>query len=165
MKLSLPSLPRRNKPADKPPAAKPMPQLSGKVQHASLRWLQVQLLVAGVTLLAGLAFFIFQLMSGYILDGLDKETDVTTEQLAARVVSMVDYYGSSAGLLAKDPEIADLLIAGEAAALRAREESLRYVFPSVVNVQLLLPGLQQVDMEASPPLSYAALAQMRCRML
>ncbi len=161
MKLSLPSLPRRNKPADKPPAAKPMPQLSGKVQHASLRWLQVQLLVAGVTLLAGLAFFIFQLMSGYILDGLDKETDVTTEQLAARVVSMVDYYGSSAGLLAKDPEIADLLIAGEAAALRAREESLRYVFPSVVNVQLLLPGLQQVDMEASPPLSYAALAQMR----
>jgi len=59
MKLSLPSLPGRNKPADKQPAAKPMPQLTGKVQQTSLRRLQLQLLVAGVALLAGLAFFIY----------------------------------------------------------------------------------------------------------
>ena len=161
MKLSLPSLPRRNKSAGKQPVAKPMPQLTGKVQHASLRWLQIQLLFTGVALLAGLAVFIFQFMSTYIIRGLEKEIDVTTEQVAARVESMVDYYGASAGLLAKDADIADLLMAGDASPLRAREESLGYVFPSVVNVQLLPPGLVQVDMEASPPLSYAALAQMR----
>ena len=161
MKLSVPSLPRRNKSAGKQPVAQPLPQLTGKVQHASLRWLQIQLLFTGVALLAGLALFIFQFMSTYIISGLEKEIDVTTEQVAARVESMVDYYGASAGLLAKDADIADLLMAGDASPLRAREESLRYVFPSVVNVQLLPPGLVQVDMEASPPLSYAALAQMR----
>jgi phosphomannomutase/phosphoglucomutase len=138
-----------------------MPQLTGKVQQTSLRRLQLQLLVAGVALLAGLAFFIFQWMSVYIVSGLDKEADVTAELVAARVASMVDYYGMSAGLLAGDPDIVDLLVVNDAAVLRAREESLRHVFPSVLDVKLLPPGLVQVDMAASPPLSYAMLAQMR----
>ena len=161
MKLSLPRLSRRGKPAEKPAAERSAPRPVDREQRASLRWLQIQLLVAAVVLLAGLALFIFQLMSGYLVAGLDKETDVTTEQVAARVASMVEYYGASTGLLAQDPDIADLLMAGDAVPLRAREESLRYVFPAVVNARLLPPGLREVDMTASPPLSYAALAQMR----
>jgi len=54
-----------------------------------------------------------------------------------------------------------MLKSGDAAQLSAREESLRYVFPTAINVRLLPPGLGEIDMQASPPLSYAALAQMR----
>ncbi|HAJ91169.1 MAG TPA: phosphomannomutase/phosphoglucomutase [Gammaproteobacteria bacterium] len=50
---------------------------------------------------------------------------------------------------------------GNKTSLRSREESLRYVFPAAINVQLLPPGLAEVDTNASPPLSYAAITQMR----
>ena len=93
MKLSLPRLSGRSKQGGKPAAEAPASRPVGGEQRASLRWLQIQLLVAAVVLLAGLALFIFQLMSGYLVAGLDKETDVTTEQVAARVASMVEYYG------------------------------------------------------------------------
>jgi phosphomannomutase/phosphoglucomutase len=59
------------------------------------------------------------------------------------------------------PGIAALLVAGNASVLHKREESLAYLFPKALNIQLLPPGIDQVDMNASPPLSYAALAQMR----
>ncbi len=161
MNLSLPGFRKRNKAADDQPAAKPMPQLTGDARPASIGKVRIQLLVAGVVLLGMLAAFVFQLMSGYILRAMEQESDVVSRQVALRVASMVDHYGKAAALLAKDPDIAYLLMVGNESALQAREESLRYVFPGAINVQLLAPGITEVDMDASPPLSYAALAQMR----
>jgi len=138
-----------------------MPQSAGDARPASLAKVRNRILLGAMVLLAALALFVFQMMSIYLTRAMDREINITTQQVAARVAAMVEYYGASAALLAKDPEIAALLVAGEAAPLRAREESLRYVFPTAINVQLLPPGLDQVDMESSPPLSYAAIAQMR----
>ena len=161
MKFSLPGLFSRKKAVDDPQAFKPMPQLTGDIKPASLVKVRLQLLGAGVVLLGLLAAFVFQLMSGHILRAMEEESKIITQQVALRVAAMVDYYGSTTALLAKDPDIAYLLMVGNESAVQSREESLRYVFPMAINVQLLAPGIDEVDMNASPPLSYAALAQMR----
>jgi phosphomannomutase/phosphoglucomutase len=161
MKFSLPAFLKRNRAQTARSAAYTMPQQDGDARPASLVKVRNRILLGGMVLLALLALFIFQMMSIYISRAMDHEVNITTQQVAARVAAMVEYYGASAALLAKDPEISALLAAGESAPLRAREESLRYVFPTAINVQLLPPGLDQVDMESSPPLGYAAIAQMR----
>ena len=161
MKLSLPSFLKHKKSADDQPVSRQMPQLTGDIKPASLGKVRFQLLVAGVVLLGVLAAFIFQLMSGHILRATEQESKIITQQVALRVSAMAAYYGSTTALLAKDPDIAYLLMVGNESALQSREESLRYVFPQAINVQLLPPGISEVDMDASPPLSYAALAQMR----
>jgi phosphomannomutase/phosphoglucomutase len=77
------------------------------------------------------------------------------------VSALVEYYATSLSQQAGADGLADLLVTGQAAERKAREQALRDAYPGVLNVRLLEPGLDQVDMEASPPLSYAALAQMR----
>jgi phosphomannomutase/phosphoglucomutase len=161
MKFSLPGFTRRNREQTARPEVHPVPEPVSDAKSASLVKARNRILLGGMVLLALLALFIFQMMSIYLIRVMDRETSITTQQVAARVAAMVEYYGASATLLAKDPSISTLLEAGDAAPLRAREESLRYVFPTAINVQLLPPGLDQVDMESSPPLSYAAIAQMR----
>ena len=161
MKLSLPGFLSRRNSSDDEPASKPIPQLTGDIKPASIGKVRLQLLLAGVVLLGVLAAFIFQLMSGHILRSLEQESKIITQQVALRVSAMADYYGSTAALLAKDPDLAYLLMVGNESAVQSREESLRYIFPKAINVQLLAPGITTRDMDASPPLSYAALAQMR----
>jgi phosphomannomutase/phosphoglucomutase len=160
MKLKLPAFFNRGAASGerKPRSA---PQLTSNMKSASLARIRLLLLVSGVALLATMGYFVFQLMSLQIVRAMQQETEITTSMVVARVSSMAGYYGESAGLLAKDPEIAALLKSGSLAERSAREESLRYVFPTAINVRLLPPGLTEVDMQASPPLSYAALAQMR----
>lgn len=158
MKFPLPGSRKSGKPAQ--PAARKSAPASGKVPVASLARVRTQLLFAGIILLAALAYFLFQVMSIYIVAAKDQETTTTTDLLAARVAAMAEYYGASAALLAKNPEIADVLMIGTDADRSAREESLRYVFPTAINVRLMPPGITMTDPQASPPLSYAALAQM-----
>jgi len=169
MKFSLPFLTKSGKAAGgaaKPKSkSKPQPGRAagdtGSARHASLGKTKYQLLIAGVLLLGMLALFVYQFMSITVTRALAQESAKTSEQAAAQLGTLVDLYTATAGQLASDPEIAALLMGGDAEALRQREESLAYLFPMAMNIQLLPPGIDQVDMNASPPLSYAALAQMR----
>jgi len=165
MKFSLPFLSRSGKTDGG--AAKPNTKPgraagdSGSVRRASLGKAKYQILIAGVLLLGMLALFVYQFMSVVVTRALAQESSKTTEQAAAQIGTLLDFYTSSVGQFARDPGIAALLMAGNAAELRQREESLAYLLPMALNIQLLPPGIDQVDMNASPPLSYAALAQMR----
>jgi phosphomannomutase/phosphoglucomutase len=161
MKFSLGKLLRRNKSSADPADVQVVPELIVDAKLASLGKIRLQLLVTGVLLLALLAVFIFKLMSGYILQTMEQENNIITRQVAARITAIVEHYGATTALLARDPDIAYILMVGNKTSLRSREESLRYVFPAAINVQLLPPGLAEVDKDASPPLSYAAMAQMR----
>jgi phosphomannomutase/phosphoglucomutase len=134
---------------------------AGEVKAVSLARLRVRLLASGIGILVVLAWLIFQHMGNHVGRVIDQEVNVTSSQIAARVSDFVRYYGDTTGLLAKDPELAFLFTRGDRAGLLAREESLRYVFPDAINVQLLPPGIDGVDENRSPPLSYAAIAQMR----
>jgi phosphomannomutase/phosphoglucomutase len=135
--------------------------LPGEGSGASLRAVRFKLLVGGVATLAALALFTFVLMSGHISRAIEQDTLKTSEQVASRVATLVEIYRSSLALLAKDPAIADVLLAGNTYRVQEREESLGYLFPNAINIQLLEPGIEVVNNEVSPPLGYAALAQMR----
>lgn len=160
-KLSLARFFRGKEKTENNAVSKPLAQLAGGNKTASLAKVRMQLLVAAVVLLGVLAVFCFQLMSGYISRAIDNETNLVTQQVAARVSSVVDHYSASVSMLAKDPVISELLMRGDQGAIQAKEESLQYVYPDAVNVRLLLPGIETIDMQASPPLGYAALTQMR----
>jgi phosphomannomutase/phosphoglucomutase len=133
---------------------------SGAVRRASLGRTKFQVLSAAVLLLGVLSLFIYQFMSVVVARALSQDNARTAEQAAGEVAALLGFYDSTVGLLSRDPDIATLLNAGKASALREREKSLAYLFPKALNIRLLPPGIDQVDMNASPPLSYAALAQL-----
>jgi phosphomannomutase/phosphoglucomutase len=166
MKLSLPGF-RKSTPEDAAGDEAGRAVLAGPVapgetvKPVSLGKTRLKVAAAAVVLMALLALFIFQLMSTYITRAMEREVRMTVDQVAARTGTLVNFYSSNMALLAKDPDIARLLMAGDASALQEKEQSLTYLFPAAINVRLLPPGLNEVDLEASPPLGYAALDQMR----
>ena len=168
MKSSLPGYLEYGKSYDKPPATEPPdPQQTARTVPVRLSKARANLLIFSLILVAESAFIVFQLMwsypviSSYVANVVEREIDTTTNQSTTRLAAMLDYYSESATQLAKDPDTGKLFIAGDDTALRAREKSLREEFPKTLNVRLLPPGLVSVDMDASPPLSYSALDQMR----
>jgi len=164
MKFSLPFLSRSGKTDGG--AAKPKTKPgraagdSGSVRRASLGKAKYQILIAGALLLGMLALFVYQFMAITVTRALAQDNARMSEQVAAQFGTLLDFYTSTVAQIAKDSDIATLLMAGDASALRQRESSLAYLLPKALNIQLLPPGIDQVDMNASPPLSYAALAQM-----
>ena len=166
MKSSLPGYLEYSKSYDKQAVTEPEEQPARK-ETAKLSRTRAILLIVTLVLLAELAFLVFQIMWNYpmvsrhVTRVVEQGIDPITKQASTRLAAMVDYYSESTTRLAKDPGAGKLFIAGDDAALRAREELLRHEFPKALNVRLLPPGLVSVDMDASPPLSYAALDQMR----
>jgi phosphomannomutase/phosphoglucomutase len=130
-------------------------------QTASLGNTKFMVLAIGVVLLVVSVLFVFQIMAGYATRAMQAQVEATTGQAVAHIGTLVEFYGGSLGKLSNDPEIARLLKAGNDSDLQAMEERLLYYFPGAINIRLLPPGLDRVDKEASPPLGYAAIAQMR----
>ena len=164
MKLTLPVFSKRKQARDDtpPPGAGATPATPGiSVRRASLSGVRLQILVAAVVLLAVLTLFIFQFSAMYISRTIDRDSATLTGQFAAQVETLVDFYSSSIERLARAPATAELLMARDEDALRAQEARLVTLLPAAINVQLLPPGIEQINPDATPPLSYAALAQMR----
>ena len=161
MKLSLTNLIRRKQETGDKPAPKPQPLLADSGKTVSLARVRMQLLAVAVLLPGVLAVFCFELMSGYITRSLDHESSLVTQQVAARVSAMVELYGASLSSLAKDPDVARLLMSGNSNAIQAKEKSLLNLYPEAISVRLLPPGIEDVDLQASPPIGYAALTQIR----
>ena len=166
MKSSLPGYLEYSESYDKQPAAAPPQQTVRKVP-ASLSKARTTLLIVTLVLAAESAFLVFQLMysylviSPYVMRTIDQETDSVLEQYTTRLAAVVDHYSASATRLANDPDTVKLFMAGDDAAMRSRENLLRQEFPQALNVALLPPGIVSVNMASYPPLSYAALDQIR----
>jgi len=162
MKLTLPSFFKRKQGKTDATAHGSAPARQAvKVRRASLFRVKLQIMVAAVVVLAVLTLFIFQFSANYISQTIDQDSGRLTEQFAAHVETLVDFYSSSIDRVARDPAIAGLLMARDESAIREREVLLATLFPAVINVQLLPPGIDQISPDATPPLSYAGLAQMR----
>jgi phosphomannomutase/phosphoglucomutase len=165
MKFSLPLLSKSKPGKTEGAPAKPQPRRAaaraGSNRRAGLGTTKFQIMITGVLLLGVLALFIYQFMSIAITRAMAQDNARTTEQAAVQLGTLLDFYTSTAGQITKDPEIVALLMAGNIQALRQREDSLANLLPRALNIRLLPPGIDQVDMNASPPLSYAALAQLR----
>ncbi|HHH45081.1 MAG TPA: phosphomannomutase/phosphoglucomutase [Gammaproteobacteria bacterium] len=90
-----------------------------------------------------------------------KQASLSAVMFANSYRQWVDRQAATAELVCKDPQLARLLIDGTQQQRDAKAESLAYLFPSSVRVRLLPPGIEEVDLEASPPISYAALDMLK----
>ncbi len=90
-----------------------------------------------------------------------RETRLAAEHFADRVAGWVAAQSRTLERLAADAELARLLDSGDREAWAARAGELERYFPQAMRVRLIEPGVQEVDMEATPPLSYAALDLLR----
>jgi hypothetical protein len=166
MKSSLPGYLEYSQSYDKQPAVAE-PRKTARKVPAQLSKVRATLLIVTLALAAESTFLIFQLMysylviSPYTMRTIGQEADSTIGQYTTPLAAIVNHYSESTTRLANDPDIRKLLIAGNDAALRARETLLRQEFPKALNVQLLPPGIVSVNMASFPPLSYAALDQIR----
>jgi phosphomannomutase / phosphoglucomutase len=90
-----------------------------------------------------------------------QQSELSASMFAGSYRQWVERQAATAELVSKDPQLARLLTDGTEEELTARAESLAYLFPSSVRVRLLPPGIDEVDLEASPPISYAVLDMLK----
>lgn len=159
MKFSLPKRTPKSKDAPGPSAAAPpSPPAKGAI---SLKASGLWVFLAGALLMFLPPLAVYWL-AGQALEVSDKrEAQVAAEHFASRLQDWVVRNVSTMESLAKDAEIASLFADSADTAREWKENELAYLFPNSVRVRLLPPGLQEVNMQTSPPLSYAALDMLR----
>jgi phosphomannomutase/phosphoglucomutase len=130
---------------------------------ASFRKAGLILFSASTILILLLTLFFYQLAAGHIQSVGERQIRQVTGYFANRFASLVEQYSAMMEATTRDPEIGRLLAEGNEAALHAKESALGYLFPASLGVRLLEPGtgIEDVDMEASPPVSYAVVAMLR----
>ena len=110
MKFSLPGFPGRSRSHAAQAGGQDMPQPVADAKPASLVKVRNRILLGAMVLLALLALFIFQLMSISISRAMDREVNITTQQVAARVAAIA---GHTVDLYEQAPRIGgQVLLAG-----------------------------------------------------
>jgi phosphomannomutase/phosphoglucomutase len=155
MKLPFRPSSRRRKAAA---GAQPRAGLRGRL---SLRRQKTLLLAAGVVLILTPVVLVGLQAAGQASTAAREQSALAAKLFAAAVHAWMDRQLATAEMLAKDPRLVRLLAEGSDTRRDNREEELASVFPSAIRVRLLPPGVQEVDLEGSAPLSYAALDMLR----
>jgi phosphomannomutase/phosphoglucomutase len=154
MKLSIPGFKTRSKTAAPTPVWEPR----GGV---SLKGVGIALFLVILPLLLLPAGVLYWSAAQGLKQGAEREARVVAEHFADRVAGWVVGQARILERLAGDPALARLLESADRGAWTAREPELGLLFPQSMRVRLIEPGVQEVDMEASPPLSYAAIDLLR----
>ena len=96
------------------------------------------------------------------LEAADQQQAALSAQLySSGFVQWVERQVTTAELVAKDPDIADILQNGTAGELEDKAASLGYLFPDSIRVRLLKPGLDREDPSVSPPITFATVDMIR----
>ncbi len=143
----------RARPAKDAPAATP--------GRFSLRSQMLLLILAGILLIVVPPAVVYLQTVLELRAAEQKQAELTASMFAGSYRQWVDRQAATAELVSKDPQLARLLTNGTEDELAAEAESLAYLFPSSVRVRLLPPGIDEVDLEASPPIGYAALDMLK----
>ncbi len=136
----------------------PSPTSASRVSLSRQRTL---LLLTGVLLIAAPALVAYLQTALQLNQAQQKQSEMLARLFAASVQQWVVNQVATAELVAKDPQLARLITDGSESARSAKAEELAYLFPTSIRVRLLPPGMQEVDLEISPPISYAALDMLR----
>ncbi|HEY9198075.1 MAG TPA: phosphomannomutase/phosphoglucomutase [Gammaproteobacteria bacterium] len=134
---------------------------AGAPGRLSFMHLGVLIFLLGASLVAGIAIFFQQDAAKQSTDSWRQEITLTAENLADRIATQIGQNAARMDLLTRDAQLIELVSLNDPALLAQRETELAYLFPNSVRVRLLPPGLTEVDMNATPPLSYAALDMLR----
>jgi phosphomannomutase/phosphoglucomutase len=159
MKFSIPRFKSKGKTSKaRTGAAVPGGEAGGGV---SLKGMGIILFLVILPLLLLPAGVLYWLAAQHLEAGVQREARVAAEHFADRMADWVAGQAHTLERLAGDPALARLLEAGDRDAWSAREPELGLLFPQAIRVRLIEPGVQEVDMEATPPLSYAAIDLLR----
>ena len=113
-------------------------------------------------LVLGAALFVTQLdMAGRLSAQQAIVTQTNALQSAAQLSKAVYSYQDLMAGVVTEPAIGQLIVSANKSAIAKREQQLKSLFPSALQVRLLRAGLTAVDRSVSPHLSYAALDMMR----
>jgi phosphomannomutase/phosphoglucomutase len=127
----------------------------------SLHSQMILLLVIAAILFALPTVLVYLKTAPQLKAAAQKQSDLAAELYASGYRQWVDHQAATADLVSKDPQLARLMVDGSEQEIAAKAESLAYLFPSSIRVRLLPPGIEHEDLEASPPISYAALDMLR----
>ena len=127
----------------------------------SLVHLGVLIFLLAAVLITLIAMFFQQDAAGQGEQSRRQEISLTAENLADRIATQLSQNAAKMELLARDAQLIELVTRNDPQAVRAREAELAYLFPNSVRVRILPPGLNEVDLNATPPISYAALDMLR----
>ena len=131
------------------------------VSGLSLHGQMTLLLVAAAMLIALPTVLVYLQTVPQIEAAARKQSDLTAELYASAYRQWVDTQAATADRVSKDPQLARLMVDGSEPEIADQAESLADLFPSAIRVRLLPPGIEHEDLEASPPISYAALDMLR----
>ena len=147
---------------EKPARAKPARDTSAAASSRfSLRSQMLLLMLVGILLIVVPPAVVYLQTVLELKAAEQNQSELTASMFAGSYRQWVDRQVATAELVSKDPQLARLLTDGAEADLTAKAESLAYLFPSSVRVRLLRPGIDEVDLEASPPIGYAALDMLK----
>jgi len=133
----------------------------GKGGRIGLVHVGVLMFLLAAILVTAIAIFFQRGAASQTAEARRQEIALTAENLADRIATELAQNTARMEMLARDAELVDLATRSDSAAIRRREDALGYLFPDSVRVRILPPGLTEVDPQASPPLSYAALDMLR----
>ena len=143
------------------------PELSKQLQEntdgkeASLRKSALWVFLTGTALLVLLALVFFLICIDYIKTGSDQQVNLTANNFANYFDTILQRHGATMEMIVRDRDVIRMLSENDVVAQRAKEQELGYLFPDSIGVRLLRPGIIDVDLESSPPLSYATIAMLR----
>lgn len=130
-------------------------------RHLSLRSQMLLLIIAGV-LLAALPPLVVYLQTEYRLrEAGQRHAEQAAGLLAGSIRQWVRGQAAMAERAVKNPELARLLEQGNKSAVATEAEQLAGLFPTAVRVRLLPRGIEEVDLDASPPIGYAAIEMLK----
>ena len=152
MKLSIPSFKRK---------ARAVAPEAGSRGGVSIKGMGVGLFLVLLPLLLVPAGVLYWSATQSLQQADQRQVQLAAEHFADRVAGWVAGQARALERLAADAELARLLDSGDHDAWRVREPELARWFPQSMRVRLVEPGVQEVDMEAEPPLSYATLDLLR----
>ncbi len=156
--MKLPFRPGKDKPAKARPAKS---EPTSSTRTFSLRSQVLLLVVTGILLVAVPPVVVYLQTVLELRASEQKQADLSAALFASSYRQWVERQAATAELVSKDPQLARLMEDGDAEALEQKAASLAYLFPTSVRVRLLPPGIEEVDLEASPPISYAALDMLK----
>jgi phosphomannomutase/phosphoglucomutase len=156
--MKLPFGSGKNKPASVKNAS---PETASPANSFSLRSQMLLLVVLGALLIAVPPAVVYLQTVLELKSGEQRQAELGAALFASGYRQWVERQAETADLVVKDTQLARLLMDGDAAAREAKAASLAYLFPTAIRVRLLPPGIEEVDLKTSPPISYAALDMLR----
>ena len=135
--------------------------LAGASGRLSLTRLGVLVFLLTAVLTIGIAIFFQQDATSQSNASWQQEIALTAENLADQISTKLAQNAAKMELVTRDAQLIEQVSLNDPEKLRKREAELAYLFPDSVRVRILPPGLTEVEMNSTPPLSYAALDMLR----